>query len=88
MHVNFNAGKISVLPVLSPTFAAEMLIISVVSFNQSPTSYFNINHNGFNRSVTHLLLFCCVFFGQPSRFICKFAGLSRREFMCNSIYMS
>jgi NADH:ubiquinone oxidoreductase subunit 4 (subunit M) len=52
-------GNIS-LPVLSPTFAAEMLIITGV-FNKPIISYFNSNHNGFNRCLRIVVILPCIF---------------------------
>lgn len=74
-------GNIS-LPVLSPTFGAEMLIITGVFLTNRLLAILTATTMVLTAAYA-LLLFCRVFFGQlKTVYISKFADLSRREFMC------
>jgi NADH:ubiquinone oxidoreductase subunit 4 (subunit M) len=69
--------------VLSPTFAAEMLIITGV-FNKPIISYFNSNHNVLTAAYA-LLLFCRVFLVNLKQFILANLLISPRIYVFNTV---
>lgn len=74
-------GNIS-LPVLSPTFGAEMLIMTGIFLVNRFVAILTTTTMVLTAAYA-LFLFCRVFFGQlKTVYIAKFADLSRREFMC------